>query len=150
MCRNMGDTGYMMHYADTKPDAQQRCPLLSETSCAFCILRLAQSSWYPPCILTWYQLLGSPLIRASFCPSSDMLSTDACRRTYISSSNPTHNKAALSMTNRSASEDEKGRGGEIVTIALVPAGAGFSSNSWPMPLCCLPRIFSRSCPVSLA
>ena len=59
----------------------------------------------------------------------DMLSTDACRRTYISSSNPTHNTAALSMSNRSASEDDKGRGGEIVTIALVPAGKHFFGSA---------------------
>lgn len=47
----------------------------------------------------------------------------ACRRTYTSSSRCTPNTAAVSMASRERSEDESGRGGEIVTIALVPAGA---------------------------
>ena len=48
-----------------------------------------------------------------------------CRRTYTSSSRQagTSNSAAVSLASRSRSEDEGGRGGEIVTIALVPAGA---------------------------
>ena len=71
------------------------------------------------------------LVLPLFWTISDTLSTDAPRRTYISSSNPTRNKAALSMSNRSASEDEKGRGGEIVTIALVPAGRDFFSIAGP-------------------
>ena len=77
-----------------------------------------------------------------------MLSADACRRTYISSSNPTHNTAALSMSNRSASEDDKGRGGEIVTIALVPAGGYFSGiDRLATPHCksCLPLTFAEIC-----
>ena len=46
-----------------------------------------------------------------------------CRRTYTSSSRSTPNTAAVSMASRERGEDEGGRGGEIVTIALVPAGA---------------------------
>lgn len=58
-----------------------------------------------------------------------MLSGDRlCRRTYTSSSRQagTSNSAAVSLASRSRSEDEGGRGGEIVTIALVPAGAPYA------------------------
>ena len=94
--------------------------------------------------------LGELSFLRVFWAMSEMISTNACRRTYISSSNPTHNTAALSMTNRSASEDDKGRGGEIVTIALVPAGGYFSSTDCPaMPHCksCLPLTFTEICPL---
>ncbi len=50
-----------------------------------------------------------------------------CRRTYTSSSRQagTSNSAAVSLASRNRSEDEGSRGGEIVTIALVPAGEIF-------------------------
>ena len=124
--------------------------MLSETISAICWLRLAQSFSHFFASSCSVQVLGELSFLRVFWAMSEMISTNACRRTYISSSNPTHNTAALSMTNRSASEDDKGRGGEIVTIALVPAGGYFSSTDCPaMPHCksCLPLTFTEICPL---
>ena len=100
--------------------------MLTETSHTSWRWRLAQSLSH---LFLEDHAVSRPEKHCSLWHPSDVLSTDACRRTYISSNNPTRNTAALSMNNRSASEDEKGRGGEIVTIALVPAGGYFSDQA---------------------